>query len=53
MNASKLLLFLAQRMGKMVLVIFGVVVVNFLLIHAAPGDPASVMAGGSGARLRY
>lgn len=49
MNARKLLLFLAHRAVKMVLVIFSVVVVNFLLIHAAPGDPASVMAGESGA----
>ncbi len=49
MNLRKLLLFLAHRVAKMVLVIFGVVVVNFLLIHAAPGDPASVMAGESGA----
>ena len=49
MNFRKLLLFLGYRVAKMVLVIFGVVVVNFLLIHAAPGDPASVMAGESGA----
>jgi peptide/nickel transport system permease protein len=33
----------------MVIVVFAIVVVNFLLIHAAPGDPASVIAGESGA----
>eukprot|EP01037_Dinobryon_pediforme_P004230 gene4230-4281_t len=33
----------------MVAVIATIVVVNFLLIHAAPGDPASVLAGQSGA----
>ncbi len=33
----------------MVAVVFAIVVVNFFLIHAAPGDPASVMAGQSGA----
>ena len=33
----------------MAVVILGIVVVNFLLIHAAPGDPASVIAGQSGA----
>ena len=42
MSIRKLLLFLGQRLAKMVLVVLGVVVVNFLLIHAAPGDPASV-----------
>jgi peptide/nickel transport system permease protein len=33
----------------MVVVVFAIIVVNFLLIHAAPGDPASVIAGESGA----
>lgn len=33
----------------MAAVILAVAVINFLLIHAAPGDPASVMAGQSGA----
>ncbi len=41
--------FLALRIVKMVIVVFAIVVVNFLLIHAAPGDPASVIAGESGA----
>ncbi|ONH82876.1 ABC transporter permease [Roseomonas mucosa] len=44
-----MLRFLAQRLLKLVLLTFALVVVNFLLIHAAPGDPASVMAGQSGA----
>jgi len=44
-----LLRFLALRVVKMVVVVFAIVVVNFLLIHAAPGDPASVIAGESGA----
>jgi peptide/nickel transport system permease protein len=48
MNGARLLRFLAQRLGKSVVVIFAIVVVNFLLIHAAPGDPASVIAGESG-----
>jgi peptide/nickel transport system permease protein len=33
----------------MVVLALAIVVMNFLLIHAAPGDPASVMAGQSGA----
>ena len=33
----------------MVAIVFAIIVANFLLIHAAPGDPASVMAGQSGA----
>ncbi len=44
-----ILRFLLARMAKMVAVIATIVVVNFLLIHAAPGDPASVLAGQSGA----
>jgi len=44
-----LLAFLARRLGKAALVILGVVVLNFLLIRLAPGDPALVIAGQSGA----
>ena len=49
MRGDQLLRFLAQRLLKLVLLTFALVVVNFMLIHAAPGDPASVMAGQSGA----
>jgi peptide/nickel transport system permease protein len=45
----KLLRFLLPRLLKMVAVVLAIVVANFLLIHAAPGDPASVIAGQSGA----
>ena len=41
----KLISFLIARLGKAFIVIFGVVVFNFLLIRLAPGDPASIMAG--------
>ena len=41
--------FLAKRLLKAAFVVVGVVVLNFLLIHLAPGDPATVMAGESGA----
>jgi peptide/nickel transport system permease protein len=41
--------FFAKRAGKAFFVVIGVVVFNFLLIHLAPGDPASVIAGESGA----
>lgn len=37
------------RLGKAALVVLGVVVINFLLIRLAPGDPAAVLAGESGA----
>jgi peptide/nickel transport system permease protein len=43
------LIFLARRIGKALFVVLGVVIVNFILIHLAPGDPASVMAGEAGA----
>lgn len=39
----------AQRLVKIVAVVLAIAVTNFLLIHAAPGDPASVIAGESGA----
>ena len=41
--------FLLLRAVKMVAVVLAIVVINFFLIHAAPGDPASVIAGQSGA----
>ncbi|MDR3470082.1 MAG: ABC transporter permease, partial [Devosia sp.] len=49
MNLSRFTRLAAQRIVKMVLVILAIAVTNFLLIHAAPGDPASVIAGESGA----
>lgn len=45
----KILEFTFQRLIKAAVVIIGVVVLNFLLIHMAPGDPASVLAGEAGA----
>jgi peptide/nickel transport system permease protein len=45
----RLLRFLLARLVKAVVVIFAITIACFLLIHAAPGDPASVMAGESGA----
>jgi peptide/nickel transport system permease protein len=44
-----LLAFLARRAAKAVAVILAVIVLNFLLIRLAPGDPAMVIAGASGA----
>ncbi|WP_034301899.1 ABC transporter permease [Herbaspirillum sp. RV1423] len=41
--------FFFRRLIKAAFVVLGVVVLNFLLVHLAPGDPASVMAGESGA----
>jgi len=37
------------RLGKAVVVLLAILVFNFFLIHAAPGDPAAVMAGEAGA----
>ncbi len=42
-------LFIGTRLIKAVFVLAVVVVLNFMLIHAAPGDPATVMAGEAGA----
>ena len=41
--------FLAGRLAKGFLVLMAIAVLNFLLIRAAPGDPAMVMAGEAGA----
>jgi peptide/nickel transport system permease protein len=46
---TRILVFLCQRLVKMALVVLAIAVASFLLIHAAPGDPASVIAGQSGA----
>ncbi|MEC5342563.1 ABC transporter permease [Brenneria populi] len=40
--------FLVARLGKAILVVLGVVIINFMLIRLAPGDPAAVLAGESG-----
>lgn len=44
----KTLEFLLGRALKAALVVLGVVILNFLLIHLAPGDPATVIAGEAG-----
>jgi peptide/nickel transport system permease protein len=49
MGAAKLLRFLAGRCVKAVIVVLAIIVFQFLLIRLAPGDPASVIAGQSGA----
>ena len=45
MGGARFAGFLVQRVIKMVVMVFAIIVANFLLIHAAPGDPASVIAG--------
>ncbi len=44
-----MLAFIAQRIAKAVVVLLAIVVLNFMLIRMAPGDPAMVMAGEAGA----
>ena len=41
--------FILGRLVKAVFILLAILIVNFLLIHAAPGDPAAVMAGEAGA----
>ena len=41
----KFLSFLVSRIGKALVVVLGVVIINFFLIRLAPGDPAAVLAG--------
>src|SRR5689334_454621 len=49
MSFAQFLRFLASRLLKAAGVALAIATVNFLLIHAAPGDPASIIAGESGA----
>jgi peptide/nickel transport system permease protein len=49
MGAGKLLRFLLGRSVKAVIVVIAIIVFQFVLIRLAPGDPASVIAGQSGA----
>jgi peptide/nickel transport system permease protein len=46
---KRLLKYIAWRLLLSVPVVLGIVVLNFFLIHLAPGDAASVLAGESGA----
>ncbi|MEY8829585.1 ABC transporter permease [Sedimentitalea sp. XS_ASV28] len=41
--------FILGRLVKAVFILLAILIFNFLLIHAAPGDPAAVMAGEAGA----
>ena len=41
--------FILARLGKAAGILLAIVALNFLLIQAAPGDPAAVMAGEAGA----
>lgn len=41
--------FIAQRVLKGIVVLLGIIVLNFMLIRLAPGDPVTVMAGEAGA----
>lgn len=40
--------FILQRIGKAIVVIIGVIILNFVLIKLAPGDPAAILAGEAG-----
>lgn len=46
---TELLKFLGLRLAKGCVVLFAIAILNFFLIHAAPGDPVTVLAGQSGA----
>src|SRR5689334_3741421 len=40
--------FAARRLLQLLLVVFGIAVTNFFLLHLAPGDAAQVLAGEAG-----
>lgn len=45
----RLALFIARRLLQGVVILFGIILVNFLLLHLAPGDVVDVLAGEAGA----
>src|SRR6476469_4644678 len=45
--------YVLQRMAQAVPVLLGLLVFNFVLIHAAPGDPIYLLAGQSGDAAYY
>jgi len=48
-SAIKLrLIFILRRLLQAVPVVLGIAVLNFMLVHAAPGNPADVLAGEAG-----
>src|SRR3546814_4077071 len=49
MHCMKFLSFFVSRLGKALIVVLGVVIINFFMIRMAPGDPAAVLAGQAGA----
>ena len=48
-GGALLIPFVLGRLAKAVVILLAILVFNFFLIHAAPGDPAAVMAGEAGA----
>jgi peptide/nickel transport system permease protein len=44
-----MLRFILMRLVKAAVILIAILTLNFFLIHAAPGDPAAVMAGEAGA----
>jgi peptide/nickel transport system permease protein len=44
----RILLYIARRLLQAVPIVVGIVVLNFLLLHLAPGDAATVLAGEAG-----
>lgn len=49
MTAASWVSYVLRRAVQVVPLLVGVITANFVLIHAAPGDPASVLAGKAGA----
>lgn len=45
----QLIRYLGIQAARLVIVVTGVAILNFVLIHSAPGDPAMVLAGETGA----
>ena len=51
MRHNRELLLVRRRLVQACPILFGVILVNFLLLHAAPGDIADTLAGQSGGYL--
>lgn len=55
MNTGRpsLLLYVARRLAQAVPLIFVIILINFFLIHAAPGDPVTFLVGSADATPEY
>lgn len=53
MRRHRVTLFVLRRIAQAIPLIFAIIIINFTLIHAAPGDPATILIGQMDASPEY